>query len=272
VRLSKVELDRNELLELSDDELTFFLAFGDHANEINAVTKLMYWAGGEDAAASPQAHGRQTMLVFLLRILGGKLFEGWQLLQKTLLKREMGRDVIPQLDERIGTHLEALKKYFGRENAAEVIRNKFGFHYSAEKLVQALADSDDPLLMYMDGEAAPNTLFYFSEVAIVDAMIGALREKGLERTLSDLVSEFFELAVSFSQVADGVMDVLIKHHVGDMRSAPPELIDIEPFPKFEEISIPWFVDLTTVLERISAQPNKSPDRVKSRDGSVEFRD
>lgn len=249
MELTKVELDREKLLALSPQEYTFFLSFGHHANEINAVTKLMYWAADGDEVDSPQEHGRQTMLTFLLRILAGKLFEGWRLLETTFLKRELAKTYFPLLDERVSRHLKHLKVYFGSKNATEVIRNQFGFHYSANKLAENLPDTDDPLLLYMDGEAAPNTLFFFSEVVLLEALSKALEEEGLERSLVNLVSEFFEIAVSFSQVADGIMDAMIEQSGKELRKGTPALIKLSDLPKFDEISIPWFTHAATVLER-----------------------
>ncbi|MEN4040827.1 MAG: hypothetical protein ROW52_12000 [Anaerolineaceae bacterium] len=44
MKIIKVEIGKDQLLSIPELEYTFFLSLGHIVNEINAVTKMMYWA------------------------------------------------------------------------------------------------------------------------------------------------------------------------------------------------------------------------------------
>ncbi len=249
MELTKVRLDRDKLLALSEDEYTFFVALGHHSNEVNAITKLIYWSADNEDGGGPEGDGRHTILQILLRLLAGKLHEGWRLFEKAFFGPGLSKTYDPKLDTESSQALGELKRYFGAKNAAEVIRNGFAFHHSPSQVAAVLPTVSDPLLLYMDGKSAPNTFFYFSEVLMDQAIINALDDEGIQRDFEELVSEFFKVSLWFAQAADGVMNAIIEESGQELRAEDPEQVVIVDPPEFGEIAIPWFADVTRTVKR-----------------------
>jgi hypothetical protein len=249
MELTRIRLDRDRLLEVPQEQCKFFIALGHHSNEVNAITKLMYWCAGGEEDEGPQSHGRYTILQILLRLLAGKLYEGWRVFRKSFFGSGLSRTFEPKLDPESSEALTQLKRYFRAKNAAEIIRNNFAFHYSPTKAAAILSEVSEPLLVYMDGRTAPNTLFYYSEVLTDRALQEALKSEGIHRNPEELVSELFKVSRWFAQAADGVMDAIIGEGGQELRSEPPDKVLIPAPADFAEIIIPWFADVTQVLAR-----------------------
>jgi len=63
MKIVSVELSKPKLLGMLDGERSFFFGLGHIANEINAVTKVLYWAAGAPGRNDAETHGRLTFLL-----------------------------------------------------------------------------------------------------------------------------------------------------------------------------------------------------------------
>ncbi len=60
--LTKVTLDRNQLKALREPDKTFFISIGHMANEVNIITKLMYWVSNSDPDNDAEQSGQFAYL------------------------------------------------------------------------------------------------------------------------------------------------------------------------------------------------------------------
>lgn len=230
---------------IPDRERTLFLALGHAANEINAITKMLYWAANGPNDTAAEGHGRFTMELLLIRLLAGKLYESWELLRKKFFGTEISRSYEAALDSQAATSLNFLKVYFGKGNACRQIRNFFAFHYSPDDVTKVLPVFDEPLHLYMERDAAPNNLYYCSEALLSEAMLMRLETDGTKMSLDELTGELFRVAAQFSQVDDALMHAMIDRYGKDLRSGEPQEIHFEGLQEFQNVALPWFSDTSS---------------------------
>jgi hypothetical protein len=248
MKVIRVQIEKDKLLSIPDVESTFFLALGHVANEINAITKMLYWAANTPAENDAEDHGRFTMMLLLILVLAGKLNESWELFNKSFFGTGLSRDYEPELDRKAATALQSLKSYFGSRNAANQIRNKFAFHYSPKDVGVVLPDIDEPLILYMDRESMPNNLFYFAETLLAQALLQFLEENVAKTSFDDLVKDFFDVSFWFNKVSDDLMDAIIRKSGEEFRVAGPEEVHFKALHDFSDIILPWFTDTSDAVD------------------------
>ncbi len=249
MKVIKVELDKDRILSMPELEHTFFLALGHVANEINATTKMMYWAANAPNKKDVDQHGNFTLTLYLTRILAGQLNEAWEFFQKSFFGSTLSRDYEPRLDKENSEKLQKIKRYFSSTNHCNQIRNHFAFHFSASDIKGTLPTVDDDLLIYLERESAPNNLFYCSEVILAHALLKLLYGDTNFAHFDRLVEELFDIALHFVQVSDGLMEAIIVQNDIEMRANNPEVVKFVGLEPFEKISIPWFSDTTQTLTK-----------------------
>lgn len=244
MKVIKVELDKDRILSMPELEHTFFFALGHVANEINATTKMMYWAANAPNKNDVDQHGNFTLTLYLTRILAGQLNEAWEFFRKSFFRSTLSRDYEPRLDSENSERLQKLKRYFNSTNHCKRIRNHFAFHFSASDIKDTLPNVGDDLLIYLEQGDAPNNLFYCSEVILAHALLNLLYGDPNYNHFDSLVEELFEIALYFVQISDGLMEAIIAKNGIEMKVKNPEIVKFEKLVPFEKINIPWFSDTT----------------------------
>lgn len=250
MKVIKVEIGKDKLLSIPELDFTFFLALGHVSNEINATTKMMFWATNTPIHNEAEDHGRFSTNLFLMRLLAGQLNEAWEFLQKSFFGTTLSRDYEVLLDEESSNDLKSLKRYFSSRNSCNQIRNHFAFHYSTAEIKGILPNVDDKLLVYLERESVPNNLFYASEILIAHALLELLKRDGRELTFDKIVEELFNVALWFAHVSDGLMDAIIRKNGKELRIAQPERVNFSELQSFQNIILPWFTDVTNVVDSL----------------------
>lgn len=242
MKVVEITLHRDKLLALPELERTFFIGLGHFANEINAVTKLLYWAAVPEKPNSVEDRGNFVMMLVLIRYLAGALNESWLLIDKKFHGTGLSKTYHPMLGEESSNEIKSLKRYFNRTNAAKQIRNKFAYHYSAEEVATALPHVEKELHAYLDNSTAPNNLFHFSEVLLGKAIVDHIESTVQKTSLIELVDELLEVSALFQHVADALMTAIITSHGEELRVKHPEEVLFEDLMKFKSVKLPWFTD------------------------------
>jgi len=250
MKVINIQLQRDKLLSIPQDERRFFVSIGHSANEINAITKLMYWASITSINSQAEDHGRFTILLLLIRLLAGKLWESWVLYKSKFFGTAISRYYEPMLEGEPANALNSLKRYFGSRNAANLIRNHFGFHYSPDDVDRVLPEVDELLDLYLEREAAPNNLFFFSEALVGKALLVMLEEEGKQTSMEDLVDELFEVSAWFALASDGLMVAIIDRHGEELRARDPEEVQFDDLLDFRSIQLPWFTETAGVVDSV----------------------
>jgi hypothetical protein len=242
MRLRVVVFNKEALLGTPPQELSLFLALAHVTNEVNALLRLALWTCDFSYSNETQVHGQLTLCYTILRLLAGKLNEGFVLLEKGYFGSGISKSYDPDLLPPVREAMRSLKDYFTRTNLIHEIRNKFSFHYDAHEIAQALPRVDEDLIAYFQVNGNANNLYYLAEVIASTAAVTATSSPDLPSALSAFTNDLNKISYSFSVAADGIIAEFIRRyaHTG-LASQQPD-IDIEGLQPTLDIRVPWFTD------------------------------
>lgn len=254
MKVTRIKLEKDKLLMIPETERTFFIALGHIINEVNALTKMLYWASRAPERNEVESDGKFTLLLLFIHLLSGKLNESWELFRKSFFGTKLSRELEPQLEGKFLESLEELKKYFGQKNSIKLIRNRFAFHYSPEELSNVLSEIDEELFIYLEPNHAPNNLFCFAELLSANALLSVLPNLDPHDAYKALVDELFDVSIWFAQLSEGLMVLIIGLYYEDKGSGKPEEIELKNLMELTDIYIPWFAETSNVIPSNSDSP------------------
>lgn len=248
VDLHRIDLTREQLDRIPDEERRLLVLVAHASNELNALTKLFQFAAGSaaDEGVISQAEIMQSMV--LARILTGKIYEFWRVLQNSLFGAQLSREYQPLMDIESTAALNELKKYFGRDNLVATVRNKFAFHYAGDQLDAGYAslEDGDPLQIYLAKHNA-NTFFSFAETIAGRSMLEAIRPGDPIGAFEVLVAETSKLVGNIGEVAAGLMVVCVQRHIGaNLYELGVKVISVNAVPDSQTVRIPYFIEIQEV--------------------------
>src|SRR5690349_11591044 len=118
---------KEHLLKMTEQERGAFLVFGYAANQVNVLWKMIIASLNRDPTNAVDARVSAAQSQILVRLMIGILWEAWRAVVERFLKSKLGKEYEPLLDEEAKQALEGLKKFFGKKNEIELLRNKFSF-------------------------------------------------------------------------------------------------------------------------------------------------
>jgi hypothetical protein len=138
--------------------------------------KLLFFTNRKSELEAEQ-RGFFAQRHFVTRMLVGTLFEGWRMFEKSFFGSAISKKYESQLEEPGKSDLDELKKYFGKKNIIGELRNKFAFHYDADKIRSelSLVSADDPSHIYL-AEVQGNSLYYVAEEIVGLAMLRHIKD------------------------------------------------------------------------------------------------
>lgn len=241
VTVYRVVFDKEKLASVPQSERILFFSLGHLANEVNALNKQVLWSFKPDAEPPAVSKAQVSLAMIFLRLLAGKLKEGYILLQRHYFRGETSVSsvyadtIFPPAKEA----LTSLRRYFGKKNKVDIVRTHYGFHNSPEELEAGIALVPDDLEFFisqMDG----NSLYYASEVLASHAMIRKIDPNGDSAVVfHELVGELVEVAGYTLRFATGFMASFIDRHQ-DIWVGPSEQIDLCQVVVLRDFQVPWF--------------------------------
>jgi hypothetical protein len=239
--LTRNQISKELLLAMTDDERTVFLGLTHAENEANALSKMLYWTVHTHEETDTEKDGRISMLLLIVLMLCVKLFEYWRLLENNF-RTSLWRSHEPALPDDTRDALDNLRNYFGRRNPINIIRDQFNVHYPTDNLGRILPRLADPMYFYRDNENDRNNLYHFADVIWAQAL-----ETLTGRNLETLAREVIELTVWFSQVTNGLTGQILERYRSQNILPEPVELQIDALPRFNEVTLPWFTDMTGVV-------------------------
>ena len=238
----KVQIDKENLQSANPRERSFFIAMAHLANEINILNKLYFWAGETSTTNQAEENGKTALGLFFIRLLAGKLKEGNELLKKKFFGTSLSKEYEPKLYGEGKEALDYLKKYFGRKNFIDVVRNKYSFHYSPDDIDSILPIVPEELELYVSDEGSANTLYYFAEVLVNRSIINEIDSENDQKGYSKFVHDTQIVANRFAKVADYLIVEFIKKQGKDIWGSEGEEVDFSDRKLITDIELPWFTD------------------------------
>lgn len=125
-------LNKEKLLQIPELERKLFITIAHLQNEIRFSLYGAVWSADYSSDNEAIVHGQISLNFFYSKILAGKLYEGWKLLQTHYCgNKPLSLDFNANGSKEAISILKELGKYFGRKNAIS--------HVGRNKLVRALA-------------------------------------------------------------------------------------------------------------------------------------
>lgn len=236
-----------KLLDMPETERNLFLMLGHLANELSMLKKLFLFCSHSESVDKWQSRANNAQALVMARVLIGKLWEGWLLLQKCFFGSKLSQQYDSLLSAEAKESLSSLKRYFNiKDNMIKKLRDNFSFHYSCEEMTKAFArtteSETDELQMYI-GDNVGNSLFFASEHIVNQSLLETvLPGKPNEEAMERLVEESTQVAGWFIHVISGCMDVIAERYfLNENGRLEISAIDIGSVQAMNEIRVPYFV-------------------------------
>ena len=165
MKLLSVKFKAAVLRKLPQEEQVFLVQLTRLLNEINVLTKcVIYASNGIENLEGVRKTAQRIVALSFIRELAGKLYEGWQVLQKSYFGSGLSRRYEGSLSHKGGDAAAHIKKYFsGSVCPVKRIRDKHAFHYDPSVISDEIADMDSDQVLCMLVAEQGNCLYPFSE-------------------------------------------------------------------------------------------------------------
>jgi len=245
IRIHHITLSKEQLRIIPEPERNLFVLLGHAANETGVLAKLFHYCAGNHSEEPIFNKAENTQALLLGRLLTGKIYEFWNLLQNGYFRSAISKTYNGTLSDEIRSALESMGRYFGQDNLVVRVRNGHAFHYDVQQIgngFQTVGD-DEPLDIFL-AENTVNSLYAFADTIAGYAMLEDIYPSEPERAFSMLVSETSRAVGWINIVTSGLMINCLERHLGgDLYSLNPQVIDIEGAQDSQSVSIPYFVEV-----------------------------
>lgn len=250
VDVFELRYTKADLMAAPDNERIFYLLATGLMNDIQVLIRQYIIAARQDEDDRVRLDGASAIGMLNLRLLAGRFYEGWTLIQNEWPAIEEG--YLAALNERGQTALASLRDYFTvakGSNVVFMIRNKIGFHADvgfARKMLAAVPD-DTELVEYLSHQLA-DTLYFASEVTHYQALQQITGRPDRVTAFGAVVNELRRLQDLFLDFVSAFVLVFARRHLSDqLASASSNKRTLEGLPKFETLRIPFFIDFSQIV-------------------------
>ncbi len=245
VKVSKIRITKSDLLSMCENERVFFIQSGDLLNDLNVFSKLLMFCMNRQRAnngAMKTARDVQTMC--LIRILVGKLHEGWKLIEKWYYGSAVSKKYDRLLEQSAKDAVDEIKKYFSKKtNLISETRNRLAFHYGPKKpeewrervrvLIEKMQASQ--ILEVYVSKAHGNCLFPISNELVILNILNLTGKSNNDEAWKKLHEDFKKVINWFIEFLDGYHLVCAQNYVG-LKASEEEI----PAPSIKNVSLPYF--------------------------------
>jgi len=239
VRVPKATLDN-----IPELERAFYVHIGHLRNEIMVIQELAWWNNNNRSGSDVRAAVNVSQGLILIRLLAGKVWEGWDLVGRAYFSTKVSQSIEAKLSIKTRAALAELKTYFGKRNIIYMIRNQFAFHYSLPFLRDQLAkiEETDKLAIYLTKKNV-NVFYEISEAIANSAMLDAVEKGNYYAAMRKLLTEVLDVAKKFISFSDGCLEYMVKTFLLDSATGPDwQKVELTDVPRRDELQIPFFVD------------------------------
>jgi hypothetical protein len=264
VEIYPVRFTKDDLSSVPDEELLFHLLLAQITNEILILRKQLMLASNSIREPGAQAYAAAAMAHFNLRLLAGKLFEGYQLLRR----KEAGsvyQSFKKDLESFCSDAHREIMRYFGKSNNnIERLRNKSSFHwdYDTNKAAfEGIADEEE-LIDFISYERG-NSFYHSGYVLSMTQMARVIGRADVGPALDAIYEEVSRVGDWFASFADGMMFAFAERHLSPSKEMFEGIEQkLEGCPDILTAGTAYFFDTSSltpeVLERLAGLANRQP--------------
>jgi hypothetical protein len=238
-----VPVPKSKLDKIPAGERAFFIHVGHVRNEIAVLVKWLKWSVN-DPTNNPVLKNVNLSLSFMLdRLLAGKLYESWQLIDRAYIQTGLKTSLGASLSDEARNAFGELENYFSKpKNLINQLRNRFAFHYDPRKVQDQIAaiDETDTLEIYATEKQA-NLFYLVSEVIVGSAMLETVKRGDYKLAIEKLTKEIMSLSLHVMNFADGCLVVMRERYLGtNIDELAAQCVEIPDPPHRDEILLPYF--------------------------------
>lgn len=208
-----LEVKKGQLDTLPREEVAFLTVILHLANEINMLQKAALASKpGARLLDSIVDSAQNCQALFFMKILAGKLYEGWRTLEKGYFATRLSQKYGPILPELSRNALARLKKYFGNpKNLVKVVRHKYAFHTDLDRIIDSLANlpaSERVSIAITD--SLGNIYAQFAEEVTNWSLVNAINADDLDNAIEKLMAQtFYALPKDFLHFSHGFAEAVL---------------------------------------------------------------
>ena len=240
--VERYTLELSDLNEMPENERTCFLMAGHLANEILFLSKLLVITQVRPEGETAQK-AELTQSLFVIRMISGKLFEGWHSIRRSYHGTQVSRNYNDDLGDQAQSSLRFLGQYFAnRDNLIASVRNNYAFHYSPDRLINVIDEliEGNENVMYI-GDTHLSSLYYISDVLIARSMANDFNLGDIAGSLVALHDQIIEVQGHLLIFIRQFMAVAASRYFVRDRSNPVTVY-VGPSVNLSEMRLPFFVE------------------------------
>jgi hypothetical protein len=242
MKLHKINIPKSKLDTIPKIEQVFFIQLMFFLNEINILQKCVIFSSNKlKSLTTIERRGQISQAHFFIRTLVGKLQEGWKLLEKNFIDKQLSKRYENLLSQKSKESLSELIEYFNDEdNLVRLIRNKFAFHYDKEKIKEEVdkIPQEELLEIYIpENEHHANCLYSLSDTIINWAILNSIDSSNPQRAMDRLIGEIaLKVSRLFQEFCGDCICIIAK----ELELSSSE-IEIPQPPSIDDVKLPYFV-------------------------------
>ena len=239
MKITRIIIAPEKLLSLEENERIFFIMASILANEIEIVHKLIVYSTKE-TKGDIYIKAQNTHSMFLVKILAGILYEGWNMLHKDYFKSRLSADYEPFLTDIGRDSMGKLKTYFNGDNIVNLIRNKYAFHYDSSDLKNDMFKlvKEDQLELFIAPDHG-NCLYFMAHVISNNSLLRHIGAGDQWESLDKIFKEVLSVASNFLDFVGDIILVFFRKNK-DLNSAIEEVEIPEPV-SINDVFLPYFI-------------------------------
>jgi len=236
--LTIFKISREQFNRIPEVEQIFILQLSTFLNDINVLQKLALFSTNKKPNVGEfENKAQNAQAFFVFTILAGKLWEGWQMVEKDFHNKGLREKYFDVLPEDGREALKSLGKYFSKQNIIWKIRNQFAFHYSSEEIKKELEANKDESFELILSEFTGNCLFYFANTIVGSAIINGVGQDS-QVAMDRVIGEILEVSKKFQIFLNHAMVVAMEKYNINKNYTTFKLSDV---PKLDAVRVPFFV-------------------------------
>jgi hypothetical protein len=242
MKVYEIPISKQQLDSIPTDERLFFIQIGYLANELSTLNRLLLFVSNTTGTTELETRARNSQALLLVRLCSGKLFEGWQMLQRDYFGSKLSKEYDRLLQESGKNNLTEIKRYFSKSNLIKDIRDNFAFHYPSDDLQHQLECTKDTGTLYIYlGYAHGNSFYSFADVLVGSAMLSKVQGTDPQQVIDALFADPINAIKWFLDFIGSCMIILVEKYLGTTLEALSTNIIEVPNTKKLDVQVPFFL-------------------------------
>jgi hypothetical protein len=188
--LYQFRTSRKRLAELPEDVRLTLILCGHIANEITTLHRLLVFTMKVHGNAVADSYAdMQTWTI--IRLLGGKVGECVEVLQKRIFGQPFGKTYLPQVNQEA---VNKARKWIGQSKLIRDLRSEHAFHYPEMKTLKAAFDGlgDRENWSMLMGQSRHSMYFAFSHTVTIKALLDATGKQTIVEAVEAVKDEVLD--------------------------------------------------------------------------------